>query len=77
MNDDSFSWSDLLDWIIFSNPGVRQNIPPLEAKDGQEPTVERLREEARQADAKLKSGHTNILSSTTSKTLDKEFWETM
>jgi hypothetical protein len=75
-------WSDVVDWIADTiayqgaNPTGRP-LPKIEAKDGQEPTAEYLREQARQADAKMKSGPAKQLAATDKKALDKEFWETM
>jgi hypothetical protein len=78
MSDDSFSWHDILDRIVFfREPILWRKLPPLESKDGQEPAVESLREEARQADAKLKTEKPRKLTSQDAKSLDKEFWDTM
>jgi hypothetical protein len=54
---------------------LRRKIPRIESKDGQEPTVESLHEEARQADAKQKTEKPKKLSTQDPKSLDKEFWE--
>jgi hypothetical protein len=78
MSDDSFSWSDILDWFVFlRSPALRRDVPPLESHDGEEPTAEALRERARQIDAKGPATAINKPSSTKkADTLDKEFWDT-
>jgi hypothetical protein len=80
-NEPSF-WSDLFDWLVdriaFNGYSeLRRPHPKIESKDGLEPTIESLREEAREADAKLNCRTPNFLSSTDKKALDKEFWETI
>jgi len=74
--------SDILDWIADTiayqgaGSGIWRPLPKIEAKDGLEPSVVSLREEARQADAKLRS-KSKTLSSVDKKALDKEFWDVM
>ncbi len=58
-------------------PELAHKAPEVQAKDGQEPTVEYLRQQAREADAKTKSRPAKTLASVDKKALDKEFWETM
>ena len=76
MNNDGPGFLDwILDLIAFQGAKTRE-MPPIEATDGQEPTAESLREEARKADAKSPA-KAKTLTSTNKKALDKEFWETM
>ncbi len=78
MINDSFDWSDLLNCVVFNtNTTLPQNLPKIEAKDGQEPTAESQRVEARQADAREKSEKPRNLTAHDRKAFDKEFWETM
>ncbi len=75
-------WSDVIDWVADTiayqgaNPTGRP-LPKIEAKDGQEPTAGSLRQQAREADAKIKSEPVKTLASTDKKALEKEFWDSM
>jgi hypothetical protein len=83
MSDEPFTWSALFNWIVDliafprGTPSLRSRFPKIESHDGQEPTAESLREEARQADAKQQTEKPKKLSSQDRKSLDKEFWETL
>jgi hypothetical protein len=81
MSDSADFWSDVFDWFTdrlafrWGSPLSRQ-APKIEATDGHEPTLASTREEARQADAKLRL-KSKTLSSVDKKALDKEFWDVM
>jgi hypothetical protein len=77
MSDDHFDWGRLFDWLLtFQSSGVGPvDLPKVEYKDGEEPTAESLREEARQADARAKTEKPRALTSHDRKALDKEFWD--
>ena len=77
MSNDGPGFLDwVLDLIAFQGTNTKE-MPPLEATDGQEPTAESLRAQARQADARPPSTAAKTLTATDKKVLDKEFWETM
>jgi hypothetical protein len=77
-----FPWLDFTRWTVgqFLYPHIKPEMvqfPAIEAKDGQEPTTDSLREEARQADARAETEKPRALTSHDRKAIDKEFWDSM
>ena len=58
-------------------PEFSQKLLEGEARDGQEPTVEFLRQQAREADARAKPEKPRALTTHDRKAIDKEFWDSM
>lgn len=80
MSGNGFPRGDLLDWFVFSRePELRRDIPPMESKDGEEPTTEALLQRAREIDAQdqhrqdIKPAHAAIKDDK----LSNEFWDTL
>ena len=70
--------SELAEWVVSDAlPELAHKAPEVEAKDGQEPNAEFMRELARQADARAKSEKPRALTSHDRKAIDKEFWDSM
>lgn len=77
MSEDSFGWRDIVDGFLSGNsPILHRNIPPMESKDGEEPTIEVLRERARKIDTqRLPEVLKKPSSPMAPDRLDKEFWD--
>ena len=82
MSGDRFDWHEAIDWLldqfVFSKiPEAQSKLAEAESKDGQEPTTETLRAEARLADARAEKEQPRALTSHDRKAIDKEFWDSM
>jgi hypothetical protein len=68
----------IAEWVVSDVfPEVGMKLLEGESRDGQEPTVEAFRQQAREADAKVTTNQATTLTSTDKKALEKEFWETL